>query len=254
MKTFIKNRDGQKIAVVVDEVSNAKGLAFVMHGLGGFKEQPHIQAMREAFEESGYTTVTFDARDTLGESEGNYENATTTGYYQDLEDVIEWSKTQGWYKEPFVLAGHSLVGISTTLFTEHHPEHVLALAPISTVVSANLWMQTFKENELEEWKRTGWKIKESKSKPGMFKKLKWSFQEDMQSYDLLKLAERLTMPVLLAVGELDDGTPLKHQQILFDSIKGQKEIHVIKDCGHTPREAKHCAELKQIFLRWIKTI
>lgn len=38
MKTFIKNRNDKKIAVVVEENSNSKGLAFVMHGLGGFKE------------------------------------------------------------------------------------------------------------------------------------------------------------------------------------------------------------------------
>jgi len=34
MKTFIKNRDGK--------------LAFVMHGLGGNKNQGHIRAMAEA--------------------------------------------------------------------------------------------------------------------------------------------------------------------------------------------------------------
>jgi len=42
-KLFIKNRKGKDIAVVVEEDSQAKCLAFVMHGLGGFKEQPHIQ-------------------------------------------------------------------------------------------------------------------------------------------------------------------------------------------------------------------
>lgn len=41
-KVKIKNRKGQKIAVVVEKLEEQKGLAFVMHGLGGFKEQPHI--------------------------------------------------------------------------------------------------------------------------------------------------------------------------------------------------------------------
>lgn len=38
-KLFIKNRKGQNVLVIVDESKNQEGLAFVMHGLGGFKEQ-----------------------------------------------------------------------------------------------------------------------------------------------------------------------------------------------------------------------
>lgn len=48
-KEIIYNRNGQKVVVLLDEAVNPKGLAFVMHGLGGFKEQPHIQAMALSF-------------------------------------------------------------------------------------------------------------------------------------------------------------------------------------------------------------
>src|SRR3989338_5280761 len=123
-KEFIKNRKGQKIAVLVERPENLKGLAFVMHGLGGFKEQPHIRAIAEAFLESGYTVIRFDTTNTFGESEGNYEDATTTNYYEDLEDVIEWSKNQLWYKEPFALGGHNLGGICSALYAEKYPEKV----------------------------------------------------------------------------------------------------------------------------------
>lgn len=48
-KITIKNRKGQKIAVILEESENSKGLVFVMHGLGGFKEQPHIETFADAF-------------------------------------------------------------------------------------------------------------------------------------------------------------------------------------------------------------
>ncbi len=48
-KIFIKNRKGLKIAVIVEEASPQKGLAFVMHGLGGCKTDPHIQMFADAF-------------------------------------------------------------------------------------------------------------------------------------------------------------------------------------------------------------
>lgn len=35
-KLFIENRKGEKISILVEKNDNQKGLAFVMHGLGGF--------------------------------------------------------------------------------------------------------------------------------------------------------------------------------------------------------------------------
>ena len=87
-KVFIQNRKREKMAVVVEEAKDSKGLAFVMHGLGGFKEQPHVETLAAAFKEKGYTVVRFDTTNTLGESEGKYEDATVTNYYEDLEFTI----------------------------------------------------------------------------------------------------------------------------------------------------------------------
>lgn len=254
MKLFIKNRHNKNIVVVVEENLNPKGLAFIMHGLGGFKEQKHIQTFAEAFKENNFTTVIFDTTNTFGESDGNYEDATTTNYYEDLEDVINWAKTQSWYKEPFWLVGHSLGGISTALYAERYPQKVKALAPISTVVSGQLSIETKSASgELQEWERTGWRETQSESKPGLIKRLKWSHMVDRMKYDLLPEVNKLTMPVLILVGDKDDSTPSEHQKILFDALTGKKEMHVIKGAPHTFRDPEHLAEIKTIFDKWIKT-
>jgi uncharacterized protein len=252
MKIFIQNRNNKKLSVIVEESPNQKGLAFVMHGKGGFKEQAHIQIFADVFKENGFTAVRFDARDTIGESEGKMEDATITGYYQDLEDVINWAKTQSWYMEPFWLAGHSLGGICIALYAENHPAMIKALAPVSTVVSGKLSYEAHDPKELEEWKRTGWNIRESRSKPGVIIKSKWTNMEDRLNYDLLKNTDKLKMPVLLIVGDKDTSTPLKHQQILLESLPGKKELHIIKGAPHTFKESAHLKEIKDIFNDWIK--
>ena len=38
-KVVIQNRKGENVVLIINETENQKGLAFVMHGLGGFKEQ-----------------------------------------------------------------------------------------------------------------------------------------------------------------------------------------------------------------------
>lgn len=256
-KIFIKNRDGKKISVLIDQPAGKPvGLAFVVHGLSGFKEEPQIKVMAEAFLGAGYFVVRWDARDTFGESEGNFEDATVTSYYADLEDVVEWAKIQLWYQEPFILAGHSLGGICIGLYAEKYPEKVKALAPISTVVSGKLSLETPRhQREYAEWERTGWRITESASRPGIVKKLKWSHIEDRLKYDLLPDAGKLMMSVLLVVGENDESTPPAHQKILYDALPGRKELHIIKNSAHTFQQApENLPELRTFFDSWIKKI
>lgn len=196
--------------------------------------------------------VRFDTTNTLGESDGDYADATATNYYVDLEDVIAWAKQQRWYLEPFILVGHSISGMCVALYAENYPEKVKALAPISTVVSGALSMQSKKASgELDEWQKTGWRITKSESKPGEIKRLKWSHMEDRLKYDLLPRVDKLTMPVLMIVGELDDSTLPEQQQILFDRLLGKKEIHIIKGAPHTFKDLNHLEEIKKIFKDWI---
>jgi len=253
MKTFVTNRDGNKIATVVEGPAVKGKLAFVMHGLSGSKDRHTVRLVAEAFLENGYTVVTWDAVNTYGESIGGKpEDATTTDHYEDLEDVIKWSSTQDWYSEPFVLAGHSLGGIGTALFAEKYPEKVSALAPLSTVVSGKLKLQT-KDSDFEKWKRDG--VRVEMSHDGLRKKvLKWNHMVDALKYDLLDNVDKLTMPVLLVVGENDTSTPIAHQQILFDKLPGRKEIHIIKGAEHSFYEPNEQIELKQIVKDWIATL
>ncbi|HLC52352.1 MAG TPA: alpha/beta hydrolase [Candidatus Nanoarchaeia archaeon] len=255
-KTVIKNRTDSKIVVVVERAIDQNGLAFVMHGLGGFKEQSHIRTFIKAFKEKEFTVISFDTTNTFGESDGNYENATTTNYYEDLEDVIKWASGQKWYKEPFWLCGHSLGGISTALYAKKYPEKVKALAPISTVVSGQLSLETPKtKKHLENWNKSGWRISKSQSKPGLIKKLNWhNFKKDLLMYDLLNEADKLSMPVLLIVGENDDSTPLEHQQLLYDRIPGPKELHLINGAPHTFRDKGHLDQIFFLILKWIESV
>ena len=257
-KLKIKNRKDQEVSVLIENEDSQRGLVFVMHGLGGFKEQDHIRVFAEAFVENGMTAVRFDATNASGESDGSYEDATVTNYYEDLEDVIKWAEAQSWYQEPFYLIGHSLGGFSTAFFAERYPDKVKGLAPISPMVSGKLSEDAHKEFDLEsyeEWKKTGWWVTESKSKPGVIKRLKWSHMEDRLQYDLLPQAQLLTMPVLLITGEKDFVTPAKHVEEFFKVIPGEEKTHtIIQGASHTFRKAEHLDEIKKLIVDWIVSV
>lgn len=253
MKTSILNRHGQKIVVEVDEATKPKGLAFVMHGLSGFKEQPHIQAMADAFRENGHSVVLFDTTNTFGESDGSIEEATYTSYHEDLEDVIKWSTRQPWYQEPFKLTGYSLGGLCVALYAERHPRQVKAVAPISSVVSGNMTYSEYPPEKLRVWERTGWLESPSQSKRDAIKRLSWNLALDAKQYDLLTGVDRLTMPVLLVIGS-KDRTLLKHNRLLLERLPGNKQLHVIEEGPHTFREPKQILELRTVLSDWVKQV
>ena len=256
IKQFIQNRRSQRIAVAVENPKNQKGLAFVMHGAGGFKEQEQIRVMAQSLNEHGYSVVTFDATDSLGESDGRIDEISTTDNLHDLEDVIAWAKTQQWFISPFVLAGHSLGSMCCLIYAEQHPTEIKALAPLSAVVSGKLLLLSPDLRKVKGmWKETQWLITGSKSKPGAIKKMPWSFITDIQKYDALPQAHVLTMPILMAVGEDDPTTPLVHQKKLYAALPtGNKEFHILKKSFHTFRNKEELLELKTIFDRWLDSL
>lgn len=249
MKLTIKNRRKQKIVVVLE---NPKGnnLAIVMHGLGGYKDQPHIRMFADAFKESGFIVLTFDTTNSFGESDGKYEDATITNYYEDLEDVIAWAKKQKWYMKPFFIAGHSLGGVCTAMYAQKHPEEIKGLAPISTFVSGKLSLQSPKsKNEWKKWKKDGWHIYAGSS--GVIKRLPWSHYENRLKYDLIKSANKIKTPTLMIVGSEDTSTPMTHNKKLYSALKCQKEFHIIKGAPHTFKDKEHLDEIKKILKEWI---
>jgi len=255
IKEIIKNRKGENIVVLIDKKENQKGLSFVMHGYGHSKEQPHIQSMAQVFKKNDFTVIRFDTANSIGESGGKLEDATITKNYEDLEDVIEWSKDQNWYQEPFWLSGHSSGGFSVTFFAINHPKKTKAIAPISCFVSGELFIQTKDiQPVLEEWKKTGMRQWESSTKPGLIKKSKYDFVEDALEHNLLRDAYRIKCPVLMVVGDKDETTPLEHQEMLFNLLETEKEFHIINGLKHTPQELNHVKELEDIMGKWIAKI
>ncbi len=251
-KMQIQNRKKQNISIIVNKSLQQKGLVFIMHGLGGFKEQKHLRAIKEAFENEKFTTILFDTTNSVGESDGSYENATLTNHYQDLEDVITWAEKQEFYQQPFYLVGHSLGGIAVTLFAERNPELIKAIAPFAPVVSGELFVENVPAEQLKYWEKTGWQVRQSKSK-GITLKLNWQqFKKDILKYDILRDADKLTMPVLLVVGEKDTSTPVEQQKMFFEKITSKKEMHIIKNAPHTFVAEEHLKQLRKIFKKWIR--
>jgi pimeloyl-ACP methyl ester carboxylesterase len=261
-KFEIKNRHGLKLVILVDTPKKPKNLVFIAHGQGGFMSQKHIQAFTEAFLENNFRVVRFDATHSIGESEGDIKDVTYTGYIEDLEDVINWTKMQIWFQQPFALCGHSMGGTSTAWYAEHHANEILCLAPISAVINFEIYNDYKKVHDpgfMEEWERKGYFESPSRSKPGFIKKVGWSVADDLKKYDLLKDANKLTMPVLLMAGDQDTDTPYYQQETLYKKIPSKnKKLVKVKNAQHSFRSEqdgeRKWQEVENIISDWLSAL
>lgn len=256
-KLSLKNRKNQTIIGELNiPKGKIRGVCLVQHGYGGFKEQPYMQKLAEAFFSNGFITFNFDTTNSFGESDGKYEEATLQLHYEDLEDVVAWAKEQNWYQGKLALTGHSMGGYAVVRYGEEHSSEVDYIASVAPVVSGEFSWEAYRKNlpeELKTWEETGWRISESKSKPGMIKKAPWSHMLERLNHDLLPMAENLAMPILFYVGGNDKSCPVEFTQILFDKIPGNsKEIIVNPGVGHVYRTEEEIDHLYNSVCDWIK--
>ncbi len=237
-KFELKNRHNEKIVGIVENLSGKK-LVFVVHGLSGHKEQLHLENIAKTFIDINYTVVRFDCTHSFNESEGSYENATLTGYLDDLEDVIEWAKEQSWFKVPFTLAGHSMGGYAVSRYSQIHDNLVDTLISFAPVISGKTMLDSRKIDHpdiMKKWEETGVLIEESYSRPGFIKKLNWHpHNTDAMRHDLMFFSEDISAKTLVIYGDSDF---LNNQGALHDfyeSLSTKKSEIIIPNGDHDLR-------------------
>lgn len=254
-KISLKNRKGQTIIGVLEEPEGKlKGTCVVQHGWGGHKDKPTVQAIKNAFLESGFQTFNFDTTNSFGESDGEYEKSTLGLHWEDLEDVAKWTQQQEWFKGPLALAGHSKGGYAVARYAEEYPNEVGYLVPVAPVVSGKHSFEVHEKRDpegLKKWRESG--VVESLGTDGNLKRKHWFQMEERLNHDLLPNADKLVMPTLLIVGSEDESCPPDTVKILFDAIPdGSKAMKVIEGAPHSYNEKEEQDACKDAIIQWLR--
>jgi len=208
---ILTNRHGKRMPATVRLPENVIGAAIVLHGLGGWKDQPVIEAMADTLAEHGYASVTFNASDSALAPDGDFYHSTNTGYLEDLEDAVASLKKESWFTTQFMLAGHSQGGVIAVRYARLNPAHVQKLiltAPgVSWKMGALFWMPF-----VLPWLITGtryWKAPHG-TKRALGRQ--WIF--DFLKFDGYEDARHITMPTLIisAGGDTTVAKPYEHRR------------------------------------------
>jgi len=165
-----------------------------------------------------------------------------------LVDVIEWAKTQCFYKEPFALAGQSLGALSVVRYSGQYPDKVNLLIPCAFPY------YNYIEEELNDYAKevikNGYCDKISKS-TGKVLRLKPAYVEDMKKLDISSQIRMIKSNTYVIVGSKDNEKHLKNSRYLYQMLNCKKEFYLLEDIPHdlanTPRD-------KELFTKTLKDI
>lgn len=226
----IRNRNGKRMPATLRAPNSSKGLVVVLHGLGGWKDQYVVVAVANGAVSAGYTALTFDAADSAKAPDANFAGSTTTGYLEDLEDVLAHAKQEGWYEDSVLLAGHSLGATVASAYAGMHAEKVGRLILLAPAVSWKLYTKVFLPYGL--W----WFIFDKHKTPGpegSSLPLKRTWLVDFMRYDVRKQSSLISVPVLVVIAGADNfvGTTVALQRFAKGFAQGTSVI--IKKANHT---------------------
>ena len=192
----------------------------------------------------------------MNESGQTKDGITFTGHYQDLEDAIEWAKTQDFYREPFALAGQSLGAASCLRYAGEFPNKVntLIIAACPFIDGYNL---VYADPMMKEIEKNGFYDKVSKS-TGRTLHITKAFNEDLKRQDLTHYIVDVVAHTFIIQGLKDSQFIIENSEKIRDLLKSNKEYHPLNNVPHdlanTPETEKEFREcLDNIFEKINKT-
>lgn len=246
---FIQNRKGLRMALRISIEPENKKLVFLMHGLGARKEYPHMLVLEEEFLKKGYNVINIDTTNSNNASDVSDKGPTLTGMYEDLEDTINWAKTQNFYTHPFALAGQSLGAQTIILYASKNPQMT------NLVVSCAMpWLNG--KIEVKQNKRTSTILKEgfftqTSKTTGKTLKITKSYLDDFEKYDFAPLVQNITADTHIIVGTKDTEYHIENNKKLYELLTCKKSLQILEN---VPHDLANTPETKTIFQNAVNKI
>lgn len=220
-----------------DDKNTIKGTIIFVHGFKGFKDWGAHNIIATWFAANGYRYLKFNLSHS-GVTPENPNDVTDMEAFAsntisielfDLNAVIDYT-SQNFFDLPIYLVGHSRGG-GLAIVTAAKDKRVNKLITWSAISDfSSLW----KKEQEKEWISTG-RIHvvnaRTKEEMRLNKTLLYDFQENKDEFDILKSAEKVSIPWLILHGDQDVNVDFSvAQQLAQRQIRAR--IHKIEGANH----------------------
>lgn len=215
-----------------------KNLVILGHGVTGNKDRPLLKALADALEEAGIASMRFSFAGN-GYSEGKFTDATISKEALDLKAVLDRVVSEG-YRVAYV--GHSMGGAVGVTVASEDPR-IEALVSLAGMV----YTKDFAKREFGDVRPDAGFMWDEPTCP-----LSSAYMNDLYQIDnLLDAGSKVSAPILLVHGTVDDVVPIKDSRDIYSKISGSRKLVEIEGADHVFSEAS-TQPMTETVVRWLR--
>jgi len=246
-KLFFKNSIGNKLCGILSKPTSQKEKPIIIlcHGFSTSKEGRTYVRLEKILNDSGISTFRFDFFG-HGESEGIFEEITTSEAVDDIQNAIRFLKESDYKK--IGLVGSSFGGMASIIEAgKTNDLYVLALkSPVSDYLG--LIHSREDEQEIKKWKEKG--VIEVAGVDGETRTLKYSFYEEAQKVKAYEPAQKIKIPALIVHGNDDETVPIEQSRKTASLIENCR-LEIIEGADHTYSKPEHFEKMLDLISGFI---
>ena len=246
-KLHFKSSKGTRLWGILSNPTDnrVKPVIILCHGFSTSKDGRTYVHLEEILNKQGISTFRFDFFG-HGESEGPFEEITTSEAVDDVLNAIEFLKESGHAK--IGLVGSSFGGMASILAASQSDAlYILALkSPVSDYKSMAHTRRS--DQEIRDWKEKG--FVELDSENNEERRLNYTFYEDAEKIDAYGACEKIKVPALIVHGEADETVPVEQGRKAASLIENCR-LEIIEGCDHTYSNPDHFERLLNLISRFI---
>ncbi|MGD2245201.1 MAG: alpha/beta fold hydrolase [Candidatus Aminicenantes bacterium] len=246
-KIFFENSQGTRLCGILSNPTNdqKKPIIILCHGFSTSKDGRTFVRLEEMLNDKEISTFRFDFY-AHGESEGNFEEITTSEAVDDVRNSIEFLKKSGY--EKIGLVGSSFGGLASILTASQSDDlYLLALkSPVSDYKSMAHTRRS--EEEINDWKNKGYI--ELNNVDEESRRLNYSFYEDAEKVDAYEAARKIKIPALIVHGDKDETVPIE-QSLKTARLIDDCRLEIITGCDHYYSNPEHFEKLLNLISGFI---
>lgn len=238
---------GHRVAAIVNlPPGRTDKIAVLCHGFLSSKTSSTNKTLTRLLVDQGIGTCCFDFFG-QGESDGPFEQITTTLGVQQAQAAIDLMKQNGY--RHIGLMGSSFGGLVSILTAAQRTDLACLALKCPVVDFAEELRLGFGPDEMAQWKATD-TIPNIMGGPDRIS-LRYAFYEDALQRIAYDPARSITAPTIIVQGDKDEHVPLHQSRRLFETLRVKKHLEMLPGADHQFTKGEDFNRMTSLIAEWL---
>lgn len=244
--SFLDPQGHRVAAILTLPPGGTDKIAFLCHGFLSSKTSSTNKALTRLLIDHGIGTCCFDFFG-QGESDGPFEQITTTLGVQQAQAAIDLMKQKGYRR--IGLMGSSFGGLVSILTAAQRTDLACLALKCPVVDFAEELRLEFGPDEMARWKATN-TIPNIMGGPDRIR-LRYAFYEDALRRIAYDPARSINAPTIIVQGDKDEHVPLHQSRRLFETLRVEKHLEMLLGADHQFTKGEDFNRMTKIIADWL---